>query len=140
MPQRPATPAKPPCKHSKEPQPFPGLTHKPYGAACAQAAPHPKALSPVPPALLPPTTRRPRMIDTSMHFCPHEGYDYRGWLGRGNLRASGHPSGGPWRQWYCCSCHGSFLETPGTICHGKRMTVELSVRVLAAPGKFESKK
>src|SRR5262249_7658569 len=99
--------------------------------ACAQAAPHPKVLSPVPPALMPPTTRRPRIIDTSLHFCPHEDCDYRGWLGLENLRANGHPSGGPWRQFYCCSCHGYFLETQGTIFHGKRIAVELIVRVLA---------
>jgi IS1 family transposase len=78
-----------------------------------------------------PTNRRPRTIDTSRHFCPHAGCDYRGWLGLGNLRANGHPSGGPWRQLYCRSCHGYFLETHGTIFHGKRLSVELIVRVLA---------
>jgi len=66
-----------------------------------------------------------------MHFCPHDGCDYRGWLGLGNLRANGHPSGGPWRQFYCRSCQGYFLETHGTIFHGKRLSVELIVRVLA---------
>jgi hypothetical protein len=66
-----------------------------------------------------------------MHFCPHDGCDYRGWLGLGNLRANGHPSGGPWRQLYCRSCQGYFLETHGTIFHGKRLSVELIVRVLA---------
>jgi hypothetical protein len=78
-----------------------------------------------------PTNRRPRTIATSRHFCPHAGCDYRGWLGLGNLRANGHPSGGPWRQLYCRSCHGYFLETHGTIFHGKRLSVELIVRVLA---------
>jgi len=66
-----------------------------------------------------------------MHFCPHTGCDYQGWLGLGNLRANGHPSGGPWRQLYCRSCHGYFLETHGTIFHGKRLSVELIVRVSA---------
>ena len=80
---------------------------------------------------MPPTHRRPCAIDTSMHFCPHAGYDYQGWLGLGNLRANGHPSGGPWRQLYCRSCHGYFLETHGTLFHGKRLSVELIVRVLA---------
>jgi IS1 family transposase len=80
---------------------------------------------------MPPTNRRPCAIDTSRHFCPHAGCDYRGWLGLGNLRANGHPGGGPWRQFYCRSCHGYFLETHGTIFHGKRMSVELIVRVLA---------
>src|SRR5262245_3177923 len=61
----------------------------------------------------------------------HAGCDYRGGLGLGNLRANGHPSGGPWRQLYCRSCKGYFLETHGTLCHGKRVAVELIVRVLA---------
>ena len=38
---------------------------------------------------------------------------------------------GPWRQLYCRSCHGYFLETHGTLFHGKRLSVELIVRVLA---------
>ena len=53
-----------------------------------------------------------------------------GW-GCGNLRANGHPSGGPWRQFHCTSCKGYFLETHGTIFHGKQAAVELIVRVLA---------
>jgi len=32
---------------------------------------------------------------------------------------------------YCRSCHGYFLETHGTLFHGKRLSVELLVRVLA---------
>jgi hypothetical protein len=78
-----------------------------------------------------PLPRRPRVIDTSRHFCPHAGCDYQGWLGLGNLRANGHPSGGPWRQFYCTACEGYFLETHGTIFHGKRVSVELIVRVIA---------
>jgi len=49
----------------------------------------------------------------------------------GNLRANGHPSGGPWRQLQCTSCESYFLETHGTLFHGKRVAVELIVRVLA---------
>jgi IS1 family transposase len=49
----------------------------------------------------------------------------------GNLRANGHPSGGPWRQFHCTACEGYFLETHGTIFHGKRMAVERIVHVLA---------
>jgi IS1 family transposase len=49
----------------------------------------------------------------------------------GNLRANGHPSGGPWRQFHCTSCQGYFLETHGTLFHGKQAAVELIVRVLA---------
>jgi len=80
---------------------------------------------------MPPTHRRPRTVDTSQHFCPHRGCRYRGWLGLGNLRANGHPSGGPWRQFHCISCQGYFLETHGTIFHGKQAAVELIVRVVA---------
>ena len=80
---------------------------------------------------MPATNRRPREVDTSRHFCPHADCHYRGWLGLGNLRANGHPSGGPWRQFHCTSCQGYFLETHGTIFHGKQAAVELIVRVLA---------
>ena len=80
---------------------------------------------------MPPTHRRPRTVDTSRHFCPHPGCDERRWLGRGNLRANGHPSGGPWRQWHCTGCDGYFLEPHGTRLHGKRVAVDLLVRVIA---------
>jgi hypothetical protein len=51
------------------------------------------------------------------------------WLG--NLRANGHPNGGPWRQFQCTSCQGYVSEHHGTIFHGKQVAVELIVRVLA---------
>jgi hypothetical protein len=70
-------------------------------------------------------------VDTSQHFCPHGGCRYRGWLGRGNLRANGHPHGGPWRQFQCTACEGYFLEHHGTLFHGKQVAVELIVHVLA---------
>jgi hypothetical protein len=70
-------------------------------------------------------------VDTSRHFCPHAGCRYRGWRGWGNLRANGHPSGGPWRQFHCTACDGYFLETHGTIFHSKQAAVELIGRVLA---------
>jgi IS1 family transposase len=66
-----------------------------------------------------------------MHFCPHTDCDYRGWQGLNNLRANGHPSGGPWRQLHCLGCNGFFLEHHGTIFHGKQAAVELIVHVLA---------
>jgi hypothetical protein len=59
------------------------------------------------------------------------GCDYRGWLGLNNLRANGHPSGGPWRQLHCLGCNGYFLEHHGTIFHGKQAAVERIVCVLA---------
>jgi hypothetical protein len=118
-------------KRANEPQPFAGLTQRPHCTACEHEAHHPHIPPPRRPEPMPPTHRRPCTIDTSMHFCPHAGCDYQGWLGLGNLRANGHPSGGPWRQLYCRSCHGYFLETHGTLLHGKRLSVELIVRVLA---------
>jgi hypothetical protein len=66
-----------------------------------------------------------------MHFCPHTDCAYRAWLGLKNLRANGHPNGGPWRQFHCTACKGYFPEHHGTIFHGKQIAVELIVRVLA---------
>jgi IS1 family transposase len=66
-------------------------------------------------------------VDTSRHFCPHAGCRYRGWLGWGNLRANGHPNGGPWRQFQCTSCRGYVPEHHGTIFHGKRVSPDLLV-------------
>jgi IS1 family transposase len=126
-----AMPIKPKRIRSHEPQPLAGLTHKPPCALCEHEAAHPQAPPPVPPEPMPPTHRRPRTVDTSRHFCPHAGCRYRGWLGWGNLRANGHPSGGPWRQFHCTACNGYFLETHGTLFHGKQAAVELIVRVLA---------
>ena len=81
---------------------------------------------------MPATHRRPRQVDTSKHFCPHARCAYRGWLGLGNLRANGHPSGGPWRQFYCTACEGYFLETHGTPLHGKRVAPDLLVWAVGA--------
>jgi hypothetical protein len=130
-PTAPATPITPKRTRSHEPKPCEGLTHKPHCALCERETTHPPAPPPVPPAPLPPTNRRPRTVETSHHFCPHTGCRDRGWLGLGTLRANGHPSGSPWRQFHCTSCHGYFLETHGTICHGKQAAVELIVRAWA---------
>ena len=93
----PATPIPPTRKRSTEPKTFAGLTHKPHCALCEQEPLHTAPVSPLRPDPMPPTNRRPRTVDTSMHFCPHLGCDYRGWLGLNNLRANGHPSTG-WRK------------------------------------------
>ena len=126
----PAQPIMPRRQRSKEPKPFAGLTHKPHCALCEHEATHPKLPPPVPPEPMPPTHRRPRTVDTSRHFCPYAGCRYRGWLGLGNLRANGHPHGGSWRQFHCTGCDGYFLETHGTLFHGKRVSVDLIVHVI----------
>jgi hypothetical protein len=77
------------------------------------------------------TRGRRREIDTSRHFCPHPDCASRGWVGWGNLRANGHPRGSPWRQLLCVVCRRYCLETLGTLFHGKRVSVELIVRVIA---------
>src|SRR5215813_7798120 len=130
-PTPPAPPIKPKPKRSTEPKAFEGLTHKPHCALCEQEIGETKPPPPVRPDPMPPTNRRPRTVDTSKHFCPHTGCRYRGWLGLGNLRANGHPSGGLWRQFHCTACQGYFPEHHGTIFHGKQIAVELIVRVLA---------
>jgi IS1 family transposase len=118
-------------KRSKEPKPFVGLTTKPHCDVCEHAAaPHLHAPAALPPRLVPPRGRR-RQVDTSMHFCPNPDCAYRGWVGWGNLRANGHPNGGPWRQLLCVACRRYFLETLGTLFHGKRASVERIVRVIA---------
>jgi IS1 family transposase len=117
-------------KRSNKPKVFAGLTHKPHCAACAHEATHPQPPPPLRPEPMPPTHRRPRAIDTSRHFCPHTDCDYRGWLGLGNLRANGHPSGGQWRQFHCTACKGYFPEHHGTLFHGKRVAVDLIVHVI----------
>src|SRR5262245_7054944 len=77
------------------------------------------------------TRGRRRQIDTAHHFCPNPDSRYHGGVGWGNTRANGHPHGGPWRQLLCVACRRYFLETLGTIFHGKRAAVELIVRVIA---------
>jgi IS1 family transposase len=124
-------PTPPLPKRSREPKPFAGCTQKPHCDACAHATdPRPQAPSAPPPRIVPTRGRR-RQVDTSTHFCPNPDCVYRGWVGWGNLRANGHPSGGPWRQLLCVACRRSFLETLSTLLHGKRASVELIVRVIA---------
>src|SRR5215831_3454339 len=123
-------PLPPRRKRRREPQPFVGLTTKPHCDACADAsAPHPHAPAAPPPRIVLTRGRR-RQIDTSHHFCPNPDCAYRGWVGWGNLRANGHPNGGPWRQLLCVVCRRYFLETLGTIFHGKRTSPDLIVRVI----------
>ena len=89
--------------------------------ALMPSAPPPKIIS---------TRGRRRHVATSRHFCPKPACPYGGWSGWGNISANGHPSGGVWRQLYCCGCQSYFLETHGTIFHGKRVAVDLIVHVI----------
>jgi IS1 family transposase len=115
----------------REPKPFAGLTTRPHCDACVHAsAPRPHAPAAPSPRIVMTRGRR-RQIDTSHHFCPNPDCRYHGGVGWGNLRANGHPNGGPWRQLLCVACRRYFLETLGTIFHGKRASVELIVRVIA---------
>ena len=128
MPRKPDTPCR---KRSKEPKPFTGFLHKPLCEACEQEADARSKAPGLPPPLIPFTRGRQRTVDTRSHFCPAPECAYYGRLGRGNLRANGHPGGQPWRQLQCVSCQGYFSETHGTLFHGKRSSAELIVRVLA---------
>src|SRR6266567_1743295 len=123
---RPPTPEPlmPPRHRSKEPKPFMGLTHKPHCEACEQGVESRREPPCAPPPPLVSTRGRRRHVDTSHHFCPDPACRYGGWLGLGNISSNGHPSGGPWRQLYCSRCQGYFLETQGTIFHGKRAVPE----------------
>src|SRR5262244_2888893 len=123
------TPPRP--KRRREPKPFAGLTTKPYCDACESAsAPRPQTPLAPPPRLVMTRGRR-RQVDTATHFCPNPDCAYRGWAGWGNIRANGHPSGGRWRQLLCIACRRYFLESLGTIFHGKCAAVDLIVRVIA---------
>jgi IS1 family transposase len=121
----------PPPQRSREPKPVAALTRKPHCDACAHASDsRPHAPSAPPPRIVMTRGRR-REVDTSRHCCPNPDCAYRGWVGWGNLRANGHPNGAPWRQLLCVVCRGYFLETLGTLLHGKRASVDLIVRVIA---------
>src|SRR6266850_3245283 len=118
-------------KRKREPTPCAGLTKKPHCDACEHASDlRPEAPCPPPPRIVSTRGRR-RQVDTSSHCCPNPDCASRGWAGWGNLRANGHPSGGPWRQLLCVVCRHYFLETLGTLFHGKRASVDLIVRVIA---------
>lgn len=75
---------------------------------------------------------RPRDVDTSSHFCPNKGCRYYGWVGLGNIRSNGHPSGGTWRQLECTVCNQTFMETQNTIFYRKQVPAETIWRVLVS--------
>src|SRR5215470_3183154 len=130
----PTTPELPPprLKRTRAPKPFTGLTTKPHCDACANSTDSRPQPPTCPPPRIVPTRGRRRQVDTSTHFCPNPDCAYRGWVGWGNLRANGHPNGGPWRQLYCTRCEGYFQETHGTPLHGKRVAPEKLVWAVGA--------
>ena len=91
----PTTPEPPPLKRNREPKPFAGFITKPPCDACEHSSEPPPQTPSCPPPRMEPTRGRRRHVDTSMHFCPNPDCTYRGWVGWGNLRANGHPNGGP---------------------------------------------
>ncbi len=130
--QRLPQPLPPPRKPSHVPKPFPGLTHRPHCDACEHAiTSRPQAPCAPPPPIVSTRGRR-HQVNTSCHFCPDSACRYGGWLGLGNIRANGHPSGGPWRQLHCTSCGGYCQETHGTPLHGKRVAPDLLVWAVGA--------
>src|SRR5215471_4541228 len=118
-------------KRSKEPKPFTGYIHKPLCEACEHGIDSRPQVPGSPPPGMILTRGRKRTVDTQSQFCPDPDCAYHGWLGRGNIRANGHPGGQPWRQLQCVSCRGYFYETHGTIFHGKHSSPELIVPVIA---------
>src|SRR5499433_1278695 len=129
--QRPFKPAKPRRKRAKDPKPFTGYIYKPLCEACEQGLDARPQAPGAPPPMIICTRGRRRTVDTSGQFCPDHDCSYHGWLGRGNIRANGHPGGQRWCQWQCVSCQGSFSETHGTIFYGKRSSPDLIVPVIA---------
>jgi transposase-like protein/IS1 family transposase len=117
---------------AKAPKPFAGLTHKPLCDACQHATEPRQQIPFALPPLLTCTRGRRRTIDTQQHFCPDQECPYYGWVGRGNIRANGHPGSKSWRQLQCVSCHGYFQETHGTPFHSKRVPPEMLVWAVGA--------
>ena len=112
-------------KRYRKPKPFEGLTRKPVCEAClAEAEAEESAEKQEPPPRIERDRGRRPSVDTSMHFCCEEKCVYRGWLGRGNIIANGHPSGGRWRQLKCVVCGRHFQETIGTVFYGSSVPAE----------------
>jgi IS1 family transposase len=117
----------------RDPKPFAGLIRRPDCPACEQGTgSHASVVPGAPPPRMILTRGRHRHVEITGHFCPNPDCAYRGWVGWGNLRANGHPSGRRWRQLVCLGCHGYFLETLSTPLHGKRVEPDTLVWAMAA--------
>jgi len=118
-------------KRHRERKPFAGLTTKPHCDAVSTPATSARRHPPPPPRLVPTRGER-RQVRPSTHFCPRPGLCLSGRVGWGNLRANGHPNGGPWRQLLMYRLSPLLSGDLGTLLHGKRGSVELIVRVIAS--------
>ena len=125
-------PSPPRPQRSREPTAFAGLLHKPLCAACAQATASGYKAPSTPPPLLTSARGRKRTINSQHQFGPALDGAYYGWLGRGNIRANGHPGGTPWRQWQCVSCLGYCHQLHGTPRHGKHVSLDKLVWAVGA--------
>jgi IS1 family transposase len=125
----PATPK--PTLREREPKPFAGYTHQPECELCDLGTDSPLQ-APTPPPRMRFTRGRRRQVDTTGQFCPQATCAYHGWVDWGNIRANGHPNGRRWRQLVCLSCHRHFLETHGTLFHGKQVEPDKLVWTVAA--------
>jgi transposase-like protein len=125
-------PSPPRPKRSREPKPFAGLIHKPLCAACEQAAESGHKAPGTPPPLITYARGRKHTIDSQAQFCPDLDCSYYDWLGRGNIRANGHPGGNPWRQFQCVSCLGYCHQLHGTPLHGKHVAPDKLVWAVTA--------
>jgi IS1 family transposase len=125
-------PRPPRPKRSREPKPFAGLIHNPRCAACEQAAESGYKAPRTPPPLITSARGRKHTMDSQAQFCPDVDCSYDGWLGRGNIRANGHPGGNPWRQFQCVSCLGYFHQLHGTPLHGKHVSPDTLVWAVTA--------
>jgi IS1 family transposase/transposase-like protein len=119
-------------QRKREPKPFAGYRHKPECELCdPEVGSHPQLPGAPPPRMIFTRGRR-RQVKTSSHFCPHTTCSYHGRVGWGNIRANGHPNGRRWRQLVCLSCQRHFLETHGTLFHGKQVDPDKLVWAIAA--------
>jgi IS1 family transposase len=122
-----------PTWQKREPKPFTGYTHKPECELCDHGMDSPTQDAPgAPPPRMTFIRGRRRQVDTTGHFCPQAECSYHGWVDWGNIRANGHPNGRRWRQLVCLSCHRHFLETHGTLLHGKQVEVDKLVWAITA--------
>jgi len=129
---KPAPAVPKPPRRKREPKPFAGYIQKPECEWCEQGSVRHLPAPSVPPSRMRFTRGRRRQVDTSDHFCPDVTCSYHGWIGRGNIRANGHPNGRRWRQLHCLGCHGYFLETHDTPFHAKQVDPDKLVWAITA--------